>query len=162
MTQLEMDWYGDTGQESQVTLGDLEAVCRECYEIKSKIEELKDQESELNDELKKKQEKIILILENHKKDNYESAYGKVIVVERSSVRIPSSPEEKEAFFNYLKERGLFESMVNINSQTLNAFYKKEEEIALTVHKNIDFKIPGISAPKYTKTLTMNKAKGKKK
>jgi hypothetical protein len=66
----------------------------------------------------------------------------VSITERTSVQVPKTLEQKHAFFEYLKERGIYEEMVSVNSARLNAFYKEEERLQLE-QGNIDFKIPGL-------------------
>jgi hypothetical protein len=57
--------------------------------------------------------------------------------------MPATDEAKQAFFNYLRERGLFEKYATVHSQSLNAFYFAEKDAALA-EGNLEFEIPGIT------------------
>lgn len=74
----------------------------------------------------------------------------------TSVKIPRTLEDKEKLFNFLREKGLFEQMVSVNSQTLNSLYKSLAEEALQ-QGNLDFKIPGVEEPTIYTTLKLKKA-----
>lgn len=75
---------------------------------------------------------------------------------KESVRTPKTDEDKKLFFDYLKEKGLFDQMISINSQTLNSLYKSMSEEAL--EKGIvDFRLPGIDEPTIYKQLRIRKA-----
>jgi hypothetical protein len=79
-------------------------------------------------------------------------FGTLYFSNRMSVTMPKNPEDREAFFNYLKEKGAFDGLITVNSMTLNSFYKQEAEIA----NSPDFKIPGIGTPTLIKTLNMRR------
>lgn len=72
-----------------------------------------------------------------------------------SVTTPKNPEDKEQLFNYLKGQDLFDSMVSINSATLNKLYKDLAEAAAK-KGNLDFRLPGIAEPKPYVSLEMRK------
>lgn len=76
--------------------------------------------------------------------------------ENTSVKIPRTLEDKEKLFNFLREKGLFEQIVSVNSQTLNSLYKSLAEEALQ-QGNLDFKIPGVEEPTIYTTLKLKKA-----
>lgn len=75
--------------------------------------------------------------------NFNSPHGKVVMAFRTSVKTPKLPEDKEAFYTFLKSRGLYESLISVNSQTLNSLYKSEMEEAVA-RGEADFAIPGIN------------------
>lgn len=75
--------------------------------------------------------------------------------EEMSVKNPQTPEDKEAFFLYLKEQGLFENMISVHSRTLNSMYKSASEDALR-RGELEFRIPGIEAPTVFKKLVIRK------
>lgn len=75
----------------------------------------------------------------------------------SSVRVPKTVEEKQEFFKYLEEQGLFYEVVGVNSMTLNKFYKEKAEEALDKGV-IDFRLPGIETPKEYNVIKIKKGK----
>lgn len=85
--------------------------------------------------------------------------GRVIYLRtRTSVQVPKSSEDREAFFDYLKERGVFEQMITVHSNTLNSFYQGEYEQAVA-EGNLSFKIPGIGD--HNERFTLEVKNGKK-
>ena len=77
-----------------------------------------------------------------------------LVSNKTSAKTPKSPEEKELFFNYLREQGVYEDMITVNSATLNSYVKTEEALA-TERGELDFQIPGIAID-YYKQLSVRK------
>lgn len=73
---------------------------------------------------------------------FSAPSGKIVVAYRTSVRTPKLPEDREAFFTYLKNRGLYDSMISVNSSSINSLYKEELEEA-KARGEADFSIPGI-------------------
>ena len=84
--------------------------------------------------------KIKTILEAAELDKFESQFATVSLVRMQSVKLPQG-EAREAFYNYLKERGEFDSLISVNSNTLTAYVKREFELNA---ENVFFEIPGIS------------------
>lgn len=81
--------------------------------------------------------------------------GTVYKIDRFTVQTPKSIDDKKALFEYFEERGIFNEMVSVNSQTLNAFYKEENEAALK-RGDVDFKLPGVGEPKLSQSLGFRK------
>jgi len=113
-------------------------------------------------ELEKQQEEflgiqaeIIRILEAMDAESIKIHGFNFYVEEKASVRVPKTIEEKRLLFAYLKEQGLFEEMVSVNSQTLNSFYKSMAEQA-AAEGNLDFRIPGVEEPSSYKQLKMRR------
>lgn len=83
----------------------------------------------------------------------------ISVSEKMSVKTPKTPEEKTAFFNWLKETKGEEVLLHyqtVNSQSLNSFYKQEWE-SMDDDKKLTFNIPGLEAPTSVKKLSVRKA-----
>lgn len=76
---------------------------------------------------------------------------------KESVKTPKSLEDKRALFAFLEERGMFDEIVSVNSQTLNSLYKSLSEQAQD-EGNFNFRLPGVEAPTAFTTLKMRKAK----
>jgi hypothetical protein len=97
---------------------------------------------EVMDALELAESTMMEMLTQENMKSYDSPMGKVTLAYRTSVKTPKTPEDKEAFFAYLKNRNLYDSMISVNSQTLNSLYKAELEEA-TERGDMDFAIPGI-------------------
>lgn len=90
-------------------------------------------------------------------DSLEHDGHRLYIRTRTSVRVPKTAEDRKAFFDYLKSRNVYEQMITVNSQTLNAFYQGEYEVAQDTG-NQDFKIPGIDDHTERYTLEIKGAK----
>lgn len=75
-----------------------------------------------------------------------------------SVKVPKSVDAKQRLFSWISSHkgvDVLDTMVSINSQTLNAFYKAELELAKE-RGDIDFALPGIDMPEVYWTIGMRK------
>lgn len=102
------------------------------------------------------EEAMLKVLDACELERFDTDDCTISVAARSSVRVPKGREDKEAFFDYLRERGIYDDLVTVNSQTLNAFYREEEEKAVA-DGAIEFSIPGLVATQY-QTLQVRKKK----
>jgi hypothetical protein len=99
------------------------------------------------------QTKVMKLMEAAGKEEYVvTGYGKVRLSEMLSVRTPKSPDEKQRFFNWVRENmgeDSYYHYMSVNSQSLNALYKeKVEEFGA---RGELLEIDGIEAPtSYTK------------
>lgn len=135
--------------EKEYTVADLETLAREIRDRRKDVAEKKAVYTDAYHELEEKEATAIRILGELKKSSYKSEFGTIVRVEKKRVSLPETPEDKEAFIAYLKERGEFERMITFNSNTLNSFYKQEEEVAKESGDPMDalnFSIPGIKEP----------------
>lgn len=128
----------------EVTLKEFENLCQELFQLREEKEAIERTLKAKNAEIDKLQSTILLHMKDLEKTSYDSAKGKLVVTTRFTVTTPKG-EAKDEFFSYLKERGVFEDLVSVNSQTLNAWYKQEMEVARETG-NFDFQIPGIGEP----------------
>jgi hypothetical protein len=126
------------------------------------IRELRKQETETSDlkksitkQVEEAELKMVSLLNESGLKNFRCDAGLVSLAERLSVKTPKSPEDREAFFSYLRDKGLFDQMISVNSATLNSFYKNEFEAAKE-RGDDDFKIPGINEETMTVILSYRK------
>lgn len=63
-----------------------------------------------------------------------------------SVTVPKELEDKRKLFDFLKERGIFEQTVSVNSQSLQSLYKACAKEALE-RGELEFRLPGCGEPK---------------
>jgi hypothetical protein len=146
---------GETKEVPQTTIKDLDNMCALYSRLRLEAEEIEEKLTAKNEELKELGTKIMNNLNEFKKPSWKCAHGNFIINNRFTVPTPKTPEEKQAFFGYLKEKGIFEDMVTVHSQTLNGYFRQEMDAALD-RGEIDFKMPGIGEPKYVQTLAMRK------
>lgn len=101
---------------------------------------------------------ISMLTKAGKKKYIVEGVGNITLTETLSVQTPKSPQEKEAFFNWLKEemgQDGFLAYASVNSSSLNKLYKdKFEEYAA---RGEVLEIEGLQQPvSYTK-LSLRKA-----
>jgi hypothetical protein len=105
------------------------------------------------------QEAIIMeTLHALERDNFPGKAGTVFISHKTSFKLPQDPEKKAAYYAFLKEKGLFDSMISVNSMTHNSFCKAELEAAINDGKGLDFAIPGIEPATIVEQLSFRKAK----
>jgi hypothetical protein len=152
----EMDFgMGEAVEVPSVTVSQLDELCEKFADLKKEADELDDILKEKNEKVKEIGTQIINFLNEFKKPSWKTSRGNFIISNRFTVPTPKSPEDKQAFFNYLKQKGIFEDMVTVHSQTLNGYYRQEMDAALDAG-DVNFSIPGIEEPKYVQTLSMRK------
>ena len=133
-------------------IGDL---AKDLLDIKEKIELGKTYLSELQQRYDSMGIELMNQLEVLNLDSFKAYDYTFYPQEKESVRIPKDEESKEKFYSWLKEQGLFDSMISVNSQTLNSLYKAKAEEALK-DGILDFKIAGIDEATTYKQLRIRK------
>lgn len=141
----------------KVTVADLDALVEKIFAQRQKIEALGEETTKLNLELAKMKEQMVLYLKELGREKYATPMGVVSIKERWSVTTPKKPEDREAFFNYLKEKGLYEEMISVNSQSLNALFRSEWDAAIERGEAMGFKMPGVGDPKLFSDLSIRKS-----
>jgi hypothetical protein len=144
---------------SEVTVQQLEELCKQMRELDDEIEKDKEALSEKNKKYTQLEAQAAQWLKELGKGSYKSNFGTVIRQEKWRVNLPQTPEDRDAFFGWLKERGLFEHMITVNSNTLNSLYMKEWEVAKESPDPVDaltFSIPGIPEPKLHETVSLRR------
>jgi hypothetical protein len=155
----DMDFFEQDKPIDQITMQELDLLGQVIFKQRQACEEQEKILDSYKEKLAKLQAKMISVLEKFGRSNYSiPGQGMLIKSERLTVTLPKTPEDKDAFYKYLKDKNLFEDIVTVNSMTLNAFYKKEFDIAAKEGRAVGFKIPGISDPKIITTLNMRKGK----
>lgn len=135
-----------------------------CDWLSNKLIENKATQDALNDDLKslredadKYESELQRILEHFQKTSWKTSNGAIELRKRISVRTPKTPEEKKAFFEWCQKKGVFWEVCGVNSQTLNALFKSEMEIAQQEGK--DFSMPGIPSPEEFTQVIVKRSKG---
>jgi transcriptional regulator of heat shock response len=136
---METNFGLETGQPSD--LKQLKEMVNELAEKRELYAEEKKRLSEKNQELEELEIGIKRIMEAAGIERFDADTVTVFRKEKTSVRMPKTPEQREALFNYLREQGIFEQLVSINSQTLQSWYKHEVEARETAGQVGN--IPGI-------------------
>ena len=129
-------------------------------EIRAKEVEYEEQRkisTALGYEVDKLYEQIGQMLLDLGQDSFKTPLGTISLRKRTSFKTPKDEESRTAFFNKLKEMGVFESMITVNSNTLNSFLKAEYESAEASGEDmVTFKFAGIDPPTVTVTASLRK------
>jgi len=136
-----------------MTLAELSATYRQ---LKDSIRDIDNKKKEMNADLKKTERSLLQAMEDADLDSFKNEHGSFSIGRRTSVKLPSSPEQWDMFWDYLSETGAEGALKTVNSARLNAWYKQEYEIAVE-EGNIDFSIPGIEEPTISEYISMRKA-----
>lgn len=156
-----MDALGDWGSEEKgwdaasISIPEFTALIQEAYDLKQEKDALELQAKGVQEQLSKIQAKILDVMDKTNQTSFKTEFGQVVRNKRFSVKHPKDPEARKAFFQYLQDRGVFENMVSVNSQTLTYWYNLEMQAAAEKGQ-VDFSVPGIEPPTYAEYLTMKK------
>jgi len=118
-------------------------LCKDGFKQKRCIDDLKINLRREEEKLGKIQAELMPLLKDAGLTKIEIAgCGKVTVDTKLSVKVPKEPADRDAFFRYLRDKGLFDAMATIHSATLNSFYNAELAAAKEEGRT-EFKIPGL-------------------
>lgn len=133
--------------EEVVSVNELVKLIETSFQLRKEYEEAKRESDKKHAEYQAASFRAATMLEGLGLDKFHTASGTFSYTYSETWRVPKTPEQREAFFNYLKEKGIYDEMVSVNSNSLNSFAKTEEQNALD-EGNFDFRIPGLekSAP----------------
>ena len=143
---------------ASITVEELEGLIKD-YTSKRKIyEEHKAAASEKYKETEAAENKVVEALQALGKKSYKvEGLGTFTRVMKEVVTVPKDLDKKREFFEWIEVtygKDVLDTMVSVNHQTLNSFYRQEAD----KHKDeAVFAIPGIEAPTSTETVSFRKA-----
>lgn len=137
-----------------VTTEELNNLSEEISKLRLEESEISYKKKQVTERLLQLETKMIELLIMSQIQSYRSPSGLCSISKRMSVKLPKTQEDKLAFYNYLKEIGIYEQMVTVNSMTLNGFYREEFEKAEQEGKEVN--IPGIKEVTFIPTLSFRK------
>lgn len=137
------------------TIQEMEQIVQEIAELRSQEAQASLAKKGITEKLEAAELKMITILTEAGIPSFRGSSGLVSISHRTSVKTPKTLEDREKFFSYLKERGVYDSMISVNSQTLNSFYKSEIELAQQEGRD-GFEVPGLNEVTIQETLSFRK------
>lgn len=148
---------------SPISVEEVEKDIEQLLKMREEHAILDRQAKDLKNELTTAQGKLQAKLESLGLESYKGKAGTFSFRMIQGFKVPADMESKMKFFDYLKEKGVFDEIVTVNSQTLNSWSQSEIEAA-EVAGNFDFTIPGLekSAPRPKYTMTVAKPQSQKK
>jgi hypothetical protein len=141
-----------------ITFEEVEGLCSQIAAQRGKVDELEAAKKQENEKLDFLEKQLIETLKKLGKTSFNSKSGGFVISYRTSFKVPATPEARLAFFDYLKQKGIFEGMISVHSATLNSFCKKELEAAQDRGEGLDFAIPGIEPASVQEILSFKKPK----
>lgn len=145
----------DTERSDNESLAGARRLVEELAEARAEQDQRRRALTEQTEKVYELEKRIISTLETAEMDRLDAAGYYVLLGERTSVKTPKNNAERELFFEYLREKGVYEDLRTVNSQSLNAFYKSELELALG-RGELDFSIPGITEVLVVPKLSLRK------
>lgn len=142
---------------SATTIQELDAMVKKMFALRDEADELESKAKELKSECEMVKHKVMEILEATNRTNHETpGAGKVYTQTKYQVTFPKEPEKAAQFRQYILDNGL-DSMLTVNHQTLNSFYKQELE-RLGEAADPSSVLPGVGAPEQHVVLAMKRGK----
>jgi hypothetical protein len=141
-----------------ITAQEIKDAVKRLRDLRESLAKLEEQAKPLNEEKDALQAKLTLMLREINEKSFKCEFGTVTRVTKHTVTLPDG-ENKQAFFNYLKERGVFEEMATIHHSKLNSYFNEQREIAIEsgdVDAALNFSLPGIGESKAFETIQLRK------
>lgn len=137
----------------------VDALCKQMREKQDEIDETSEKLKSLNEEMSKLEIQAMALLKAGGKKSYSSPYGTIGRVQHWNVKLPQGEENRQAFFQYLKEKGLYEDYRTVHATKLKSHFLEEKRFLEDNDpiEAINFKIPGLEdATVYEKVSFTNK------
>ena len=132
---------------SEVTVKDLDGLCKELLELEAKKKAAAEATTEINKEIARIEGRCVNYLKDLDREDYDSPYGKIAIKQKWRVNLPVDDMAKRELFSHLRERGIFDKYATVNSNSLNALYMSDWEEAKKRGEGMTFTMPGIEAAK---------------
>ena len=108
------------------SLVDFQQQIMALWQQKAVVDAVKERQATEVKKLEEMKRKIMASMEEAEiEKQHIKGVGTVYRQQKFSWKVPKENEKREAFFGFLRDKGVFESMITVNSQTLNAFCKEE-------------------------------------
>src|ERR1700744_3698437 len=114
---------------SEITINEVDELFKNIAKVEAEISEVEAVLTGLNKVMNQLKYRGMAYLKELGRTEYESPVGKMEIKSKWKVRMPENDLDKLAFFEHLKERGVFERYATVHAGSLNAYYKAEWDIA---------------------------------
>lgn len=150
----DMNFFSHVEEPSKVTLEQMNILTEEILKLREKKENLETELKDLNGTISQRECQMIQFLKESGLKSFSNKAGNFIVNKRVTV---NQPTDREAFINYLKDRGHFDEMISFNSQKLTSYVKAEIEEHARLGQ-ATWLPPGITKLNEFETLSVRKGK----
>jgi len=128
MSEQQEMWEQPKGE---LSVQQMDAAVSLLRQYKTSYDSAKQESNDRYADYQNQQKLIASLLESAGKTEYIcEGVGKIKISEQLSVTTPKSPEEKEAFFNWIKTNmgdEAYYAYMTVNSQSLNRLYREQTE-----------------------------------
>ena len=141
-----------------ITVEQLDALVNHYFDLREQKSKIEADALAKGSEVNKAGAQIVAALKQLSRENYKTASGQVSLKQTWSVKVPQSDQEKQAFFGWLRDGGIFDRYATVNSKSLQSLYSAEWEAAKKRGEGMEFSIPGILPPTPYDTIHPTKAR----
>jgi hypothetical protein len=145
----------DPGPQNPITVEALDQLVDDIFAKRREIEALEEQVTALNKQKAELEGRAVGYLRALGRENYKGRSGTIGISEKWRVNLPQTDEDKQALFNWLRDRGIFDKYATVNANSLNSLFMAEWEAAKKAG-DLEFALPGIGAPKLFEGLSVRK------
>lgn len=143
-------------EATKVTVEELDGLVQKMVEARKVCDEKQALLTEANKALAEIEQTFTKCLKELGRHNYKTPIGTVSLIEKWNYKMPADASDKKRFFEFLKEKGVFDHYATVNYQSLNSFCRQEREIAEQEGRALEFTIPGVGEPTLYETITFRK------
>lgn len=119
---------------SEISLKKLNGLVEERVDLQFEKDEVEVKKKEINEKIGKIDDSINKILRAANLDKFSHPRGTIILEDKESVKVPQDPESRELFFDWLRDEGLYDQYITVNSQSINSLYKTYKQDLLLLQK----------------------------
>lgn len=141
--------------KEEITVALLEQVAFNCYAFKNLASNLDKKKKEATANKEEMQELMGHLMDLLEVTSYKSKSGTITKSEQPNYRLPQDDDSRKKFFSYLKEKGLYDQLITVNSRSLQSFVKQEVELA-EAEDNFGFLPDGIEETEYRTVYSLRK------
>lgn len=149
----------------KVTVEGLDKICEEISDLEEQKDRIEDSLTSINKNLNTLIYRAAAYLKDLGRSEYHAPAGSIKVELGERINLPVTEQDKAALFAHLRERGIFDSIVKPNSQSLNALYMADRRAAVAAAPDdekmmvkMTFAMPGIGEVKCEEKPKFKRAK----
>lgn len=138
-----------------VTVADLDKLAESIKAQRDKIEQMEAALTVENKALQQMMDSASAYLKELDRENYKAPGGTIYQVKKWQFSLPKTDEGKTAFFQWMKERGIYDQYVSVNHNSFSSLC--EQERAAAEKQGEFFNVPGVEQPKLYETTRFRKS-----
>jgi hypothetical protein len=146
-----MEWWEDK-PPAEVTLEEMNKLSERMVELRAEKDKAEDVLSDINHKLSRLENQFLAFLKENGMKSYKNPHGHFSITKRVNV---TQPVDRDAFVEYLKQKGDFDSMFSFNSQKLKSYVMAEIEEKAR-EGDSTWLPPGIAKPSEFETISFRK------